>query len=74
MAFQPITEIAAQAPTRPQLLQRVDLACWCAVPDGYISLAATARRLHLALAAAVLNQDDRCHADVLLPVANGGRP
>jgi hypothetical protein len=35
---------------------------------------AAANRLHLALAAAVLDQDDLCHADVLLRVANGGRP
>jgi len=43
-----------------------DLACWCPVPAGYLSPAG--------LAAAVLGQHDRCHADVLLRVANGGRP
>jgi hypothetical protein len=51
-----------------------DLACWSAVPDGYISPAAAAGRLHLAVAAAVLDQDERCHAEVLLRVAAGGRP
>ncbi len=51
-----------------------NLACWCTVPDGYISTATAARRVDLALAAAVLGQDDLCHADVLLRVANGGRP
>jgi Domain of unknown function (DUF4326) len=51
-----------------------DLACWCTVPDGYISTATAADRIHLALTAAVLGQDDLCHADVLLRVANGGRP
>jgi hypothetical protein len=49
-----------------------DLACWCPVPDGYISPTAAANRIHLAVAAAVLDQDDLCHADVLLRVANGG--
>jgi hypothetical protein len=43
-----------------------DLACWCPVPDGYISQAAAATRLHLVLAAAMCDQDERCHADVLL--------
>lgn len=51
-----------------------DLACWCPVPDGYISPTAAANRIHLAVAAAVLDQDDLCHADVLLRVANGGKP
>jgi hypothetical protein len=36
-----------------------DLACWCPVPDGYISPAAAATRLHLVLTAVMREQDER---------------
>lgn len=44
-----------------------DLACWCQIPDGpYISPARPD--------AFALGHVDRCHADVLLRVSNGGTP
>jgi hypothetical protein len=51
-----------------------DLACWCPIPEGYISPGAAATRLHLVLTAVMHDQDERCHADVLLWVAAGGKP
>lgn len=51
-----------------------DLACWCPVPDDYISPAAATHPLPVGLIAAVTGQQDQCHADVLLRVANGGAP